>query len=445
MRTDYRYTLDKSSKKFYCPRCEKKRFVRYIDLETGEYLPDQFGKCDRADECGLFFDPYKNGYAADKAREEFGEGIEWKPTRLKKEPTRTKRYFIPIEVLEATCSDYGANRFIQNLLNEVPYPIPSNKINEAISLYYLGTVKNGYRKGAVTFPFIDSRDEVRAIQVKQFDENNHTSATDSLPSIIEKHHTKQEEKLPKWLVDYKTNDKIFSCLFGEHLLKRYPYNPVALVEAPKSAIYGTLYMGHPRATKNLLWLSTYNLSGLSVERCKPLKGRDVILFPDLSRNGSAHKRWADTAILLNKEIEGARFIVSDLLEKAATEQDKEQGKDLADVLIETDWREYEPKETKTISAPEPIEIEECVEIDQPDFRAIESFDFSERIEELEAFFNSINKVEVDLKGHGKVNDLHRVIETHLSASKKYNGKRISLAYLNRLEMIRESESLSSIK
>jgi hypothetical protein len=29
----FRYVLDKSSKKYECPKCKKKRFVRYVDTK----------------------------------------------------------------------------------------------------------------------------------------------------------------------------------------------------------------------------------------------------------------------------------------------------------------------------------------------------------------------------------------------------------------------------
>ena len=196
-----------------------------------------------------------------------------------------------------------------------------------------------------TFPFIDIKNNVRAIQVKQFNEQNHTTGTNLLHSIIEKYHTRNNKPLPEWLEAYNKNETKVSCLFGEQLLSKYPYNPVALVEAPKTAIYGTLYFGFPEQPTNLLWLAVYNLSSLNLNKSKALKGRNVYLFPDLSKDGKAFELWSNKATEIQKQLQGTYFHVSDLLEQLALEQEK----DIADYLIKQDWRLFRKPVKKAIS------------------------------------------------------------------------------------------------
>ena len=59
----HRYSLEKGSKKHHCPDCNKKTFVLYIDTETGDYLPEQYGRCDRESKCAYKLNPYLDGYA----------------------------------------------------------------------------------------------------------------------------------------------------------------------------------------------------------------------------------------------------------------------------------------------------------------------------------------------------------------------------------------------
>lgn len=334
----YRFTLEKGSKKHYCPTCNKKRFVRYVDTSKGEYLPFPYGKCDRIINCGASFNPYADGFVKSIIKEEQGFESNYKYFNFQPQPMNKQTFFIPDEVLKNTLQGYEENKFINNLFLNVPYPFNKEDIEKIISMYYLGTITKGYRKGAITFPFIDINNKIRAIQVKQFDENNHTVSTGFLHSMIEKQLLKENKNYPEWLVNYLKNDSKVTCLFGEHLLRLYPNNTVALVEAPKSAIYGNLYFGFPDNNKNLIWLAVYNLSSLNVAKCKALQGRKVVLFPDLSKESKAFELWKNKAEVLQNEIKGATFKVSDMLEQIATEQDKEQGKDIADFLIQHDWR-----------------------------------------------------------------------------------------------------------
>lgn len=198
------------------------------------------------------------------------------------------------------------------------------------------------------FPFIDNSGSIRAIQVKQFDEQNHTTGTDFLHSIIEKHHTKNNKPLPEWLEAYSKNETKVSCLFGEHLLNKYPNAAVYLFEAPKTAVYATLYFGEPEIS-NIICLAVYNKSSFSFEKLKALQGRFVYVFPDLSKGGNAFNEWETKAKEYESRLPGTHFIFSDLLEQLAPEQDKGEGKDLADYLVKQDWRLFGNAEKKMFS------------------------------------------------------------------------------------------------
>lgn len=44
-------------KKWLCPACGKKRYVRYYDFSKGKYLLYQYGRCDREESCGYWVKP----------------------------------------------------------------------------------------------------------------------------------------------------------------------------------------------------------------------------------------------------------------------------------------------------------------------------------------------------------------------------------------------------
>ncbi|UZH56039.1 hypothetical protein JRG66_03985 [Salinimicrobium tongyeongense] len=456
----HRYTLEKGSKKDFCPACNKKRFVHYVDTETGEYLPNQYGRCDRESKCGYHLNPYKNGYSQMIKEQEQGTfNGNWKPDQYArvvtiKKPLKSKPAFIPVEVLKQTLEPdrYEQNVFIQNLFNNVPYPFEVSDVTKAVELYKIGTIKAGYRKGAVTFPFIDLKGNIRAVQVKQFNKSNHTTGTDFLHSIIDKHHSKRNEPLPNWLQAYNKNELKVSCLFGEHLLSKYPLNPVALVEAPKTAFYGTLYFGFPEQPEDLIWLAVYNKSSFKFDKLKVLKGRTVLTFPDLSKDGQTFKEWKQKATGIESRLPGTRFIFSDLLEQLAPEADKKEGNDIADYLIKQDWQNFRKRKPKQ-KPPEPVpEIKEPVtevrKIRQPK-KETEDFEFSETIKkepedwqtdisELERYFEKMRlpPEPVRLNQCTVITNVSQFLKSHLQTVKSHNGNNRFLPYLNRLQQLR---------
>lgn len=57
---NYTYSLEKNSKKYNCPNCNKKRYVRFVNNETNELLDYNYGRCDRETSCGYFNKPTEN-------------------------------------------------------------------------------------------------------------------------------------------------------------------------------------------------------------------------------------------------------------------------------------------------------------------------------------------------------------------------------------------------
>lgn len=108
------------------------------------------------------------------------------------------------------------------------------------------------------------------------------------------------------------------CLFGEHLTTSG--KPIGLVESEKTAIIASVYL--PQFT----WLSTGGKDGLQPERLRSVKGKKIILFPDLN----AYDDWQSKANDLNKA--GYSTAVSDYLQTHTTAEDQTAGLDIADYL-----------------------------------------------------------------------------------------------------------------
>jgi hypothetical protein len=203
---------------------------------------------------------------------------------------------------------------------------------QLIGRYFIGT-SNSRWKGAAVFWFISQNGKVRAGQVKHFDERGHTtkylhcsgekkSCTDWVHTMLRSRLQKAGKTLPLWLEQYLQARLKVCCLFGEPLLN-LPENAgkiVALVEAPKTAVIASVYLSQ------FVWLATGSLSYLNERRFEVLRGRKVILFPDLN----CLDKWKAKAKALSHL---TTIEVSDLLERKATQEERTKGLDLADYLL----------------------------------------------------------------------------------------------------------------
>ena len=109
------------------------------------------------------------------------------------------------------------------------------------------------------------------------------------------------------------------CLFGEHLLRRYPGATVALVESPKNALVGAAVQ------PEYLWIATGSKSMLKRPLMERLRERQVVVFPDRD----AIAEWTER---LHGMRDIATFTVSDFCERHAAEGDAKY--DIADFVVE---------------------------------------------------------------------------------------------------------------
>jgi hypothetical protein len=292
----HRYILEpykSPSSRHRCPECNKLAvFSLYVDQETNEVVGDRVGRCNREVECGYHYTPKKhfadNGITGNKTP--------YMPPIHKPQPPTS--YIDPI-IFKRSLAAYEANNLVKFLLTI----FDNTTVIKLISKYFIGT--SARWPGATVFWQIDEQGKIRTGKVMLYNPSTGKRVKEPV------NHFTWTHKVLK-LANY--NLKL--CLFGEHLLKANPTKPVAIVESEKTAIISSVYF------PEFIWMAVGGLSQLTAERCKPLKGRNVILYPDLN----AYDKW----LIKGNEF---GFKTSNVLEQKATDQEKKQGFDIADFVL----------------------------------------------------------------------------------------------------------------
>lgn len=306
---EYKYILEPykgMNTRHTCPNCGKKRrFARYINKETGEYLSDKVGRCDRENNCNYHYSP--SSFFSDN------------PFRNTVTPDT---YRTPVTLVTAICEPVQYLPF-DILNNSVLKHTQTNLYPFLVKLFTKGIASRlcleyliGSNKFCNTvFWQVDVEGNVRQAKVIQYNpatgrRNKETGAFFAGKKIL-------------------NNDRanLQQCFFGESFLSN-PENcnkPVAIVESEKTAVIASVYF------PGFIWLATGGKAGCKwteANVCKVLARRKVVLFPDLG----AFDAWKAKGLLL-AAVAGCKVAVSDLLEINASKEDKEKGLDLADFLL----------------------------------------------------------------------------------------------------------------
>jgi hypothetical protein len=289
-----------------CPACEQKRcFSRYIDSENKISFPNHVGRCDREEKCGYHFTPKQYFEENPERREELTTHQSSLPQY--RQPLKEKETsYMNNSLVESSLSHYKQNKFFQYLITQ---------FGEEDSLFLMTKYRVGSAKhweGATVFWQTDINGRVRTGKVMLYDPEIGKRVKYPYNHITWAHSLLKQEDF-----------NLKQCFFGEHLLRNQESQPVAIVESEKTALIAAFYM------PQFQWIATGGKNGcFNDESLQVLQNRKVILFPDLGA-------WDDWVVksdkLKNRNIEVEVF---DFLEKRATPEQRKEGYDIADFLLE---------------------------------------------------------------------------------------------------------------
>lgn len=353
----FKYILDKSSKKFVCPSCFQKTFVKYIDAETENYLTDDFGKCDRSTNCHFHKAPPKGKKAfnipflllksiSDKAYKltDINGIISIVPNSQLLEQTKNDCW-ISEWFLKNSLIPYLANESkyfntdevnivnITTIKEQPPEVVPSfhtmelfdnmycdnnlhsNNLTEFLKIHfsedevfkatqnYLITGTNHFWGNSTAFWQIDDKEKIHACKIMLYDKHTGKRIKEPYNHINWLHNATKEP-----------NFKLCQCLFGLHRVNEDYQKTIAIVESEKTAIIMSVFI------PDYIWIATGSKQNLKFDLLKPIKKRNIVLFPDKGE----YFNWLNKATELNAI--GFKIAVSELIEQT----DFENGFDLAD-------------------------------------------------------------------------------------------------------------------
>lgn len=253
---NYRFELQKyktPADKHTCPQCNKNRcFVLYLDKTTNEPAGDRYGRCDHEQSCGYML--YPSSKKIPKGN------FKWVNP-----PAKITSYH-DINVIEN--HNYNtANNLIQKFCDI----FPKDKVLKIWDDYKLGTMPH-FGQNSMIFWQIDNQNRIRGGKVMAYNVNGKRQWA--------KDKEGNDFPLCTWYHKIKKikDFQLRQCLFGEHLLRKNAILPVYVVESEKTALWGACKWG-----EKAIFVATGMLNGLNDSKIRALRGRDIILCPDVGR------------------------------------------------------------------------------------------------------------------------------------------------------------------
>ena len=240
-----------------------------------------------------------------KKKKKKGKGKWWWKKKKSKLPSDPQLFTIPDEALMPYIMNLQLRLTEGKLRGLIPYLqnfCTEEQLQLGIRRYRLGCV----HKDCVLYPFFDIEGRLRKMKVMRYDDMGHRKKN----GISTSHSFLKEDGIipAQW--------KERSCLFGEHLLSKYPDQPVIIVESEKTALICSMLF------PSFLWIATagcghFREVGLVKEY---LNVRTAYILPDKGQ----YENWVE---------ESKRFHVKGKVLDFIETMDVERNTDIADLFL----------------------------------------------------------------------------------------------------------------
>ena len=311
MTESYKYALETGSRKYHCPGCTKKTLVRYVFTGTKEYAGEEFGRCDRENNCGYHRIP--------------GNDIAQPPNPLTKQKLPPPTVIFPSEDFLKKVRNTRAENFEKFCTSKLGISTDHLKTwgvggQRSFTCFILAT-----RKEVVNVKFVGYTPEGKR------DKSEGTAgAPKFIPHYLGKAYLRSQkiETDNARLEDWQDYFKFARCFYGEHLWDAD--KNTCIVESEKTAVIAAFFFPEYN------WLATGGNNGMTFEQFSLFNGyrNRIWNIVDNDTAGFAKSKtiqWLDKMAEMRDNPE--EIISVNLLEG------RPAGWDLADAIIFDEFRD----------------------------------------------------------------------------------------------------------
>lgn len=319
----YRYKLEDHSgrQKHQCPDCKEQTFVYYVYSANNQPIDGLYcGKCERINNCTYHLKPSEYFQEYNVCPDEFQYNED--PEDDEKQHDYINR--VSPGILKDSMLN-PANSFTTFLLSYLNDDYET--LMKLVRLYNLGTYSDSETPDQILFEKYDRKDAVIFWQV---DINN--ECRDGKIMFYNDRGKRLER--PYWMhcyySQYQRKFKLEQCLYGEHLLNKFPdARNILIVESEKTAILLKHYF---LPDPNVLVMASGSAQGLNPDKFRVFQDQEIYLLPDIG----CESLWQDQAekinnkLGLNIQVYPSQEFIEDYFNANFT---LKPGEDIADYLI----------------------------------------------------------------------------------------------------------------